>query len=222
MGSPSFCWRHTAASPCLLATSQTHPPACPPTHPPTRPPTHPPTAGIGISIGKTALYVAGGGFHPEHSLPIVLDVGCNRAELREDKYYLGERRQRLEGEEYHAVIEEFCVAVKKLWPHALLQVGWGGASGEWGWAQCRASCMPRMHAALPCLHHPLSTVCAVAALLSLSSQFEDFSTDKAFEILHRQRDRLLCCERLPLALRLLCRSLRVRSGGLRSHWAGTL
>ena len=64
--------------------------------------------------------------------------------------------------------------------------------------------------------------CRCPALLSLSSQFEDFSTDKAFEILHRQRDRLLCCERLPLALRLLCRSLRVRSGGLRSHWAGTL
>ena len=45
-------------------------------------------AGIGISIGKVALYVAGGGFHPEHSLPVVLDVGCNRAELVEDKFYL--------------------------------------------------------------------------------------------------------------------------------------
>lgn len=33
-------------------------------------------------------YVAGGGFHPEHSLPVVLDVGCNRQELLEDKFYL--------------------------------------------------------------------------------------------------------------------------------------
>lgn len=46
------------------------------------------SAGIGISIGKVALYVAGGGFHPEHSLPVVLDVGCNRPELVEDKFYL--------------------------------------------------------------------------------------------------------------------------------------
>ncbi len=53
-----------------------------------RPPTHWHGAGIGISIGKVALYVAGGGFHPEHSLPVVLDVGCNRAELVEDKFYL--------------------------------------------------------------------------------------------------------------------------------------
>ena len=98
-----------------------------PTHPPL---THP-LAGIGISIGKIALYVAGGGFHPEHSLPIVLDVGCNRAELREDKYYLGERRERLEGKEYHAVIQEFCVAVKKIWPHALLQVGGWVGGVEW-------------------------------------------------------------------------------------------
>lgn len=45
-------------------------------------------AGIGISIGKVALYVAGGGFHPEHSLPVVLDVGCNRPELVQDKFYL--------------------------------------------------------------------------------------------------------------------------------------
>lgn len=45
-------------------------------------------AGIGISIGKVALYVAGGGFHPEHSLPVVLDVGCNNEELRKDKFYL--------------------------------------------------------------------------------------------------------------------------------------
>lgn len=47
-----------------------------------------PPPGIGISVGKISLYVGGGGFHPEHSLPVVLDVGCNREELREDKFYL--------------------------------------------------------------------------------------------------------------------------------------
>ncbi|KAL4436957.1 hypothetical protein ABPG75_004096 [Micractinium tetrahymenae] len=101
------------------------------------------TNGIGISIGKVALYVAGGGFHPEHSLPIVLDVGCNRKELVEDPFYMGERRPRLEGDEYYGVIDEFCKAVKTLWPHALLQ-------------------------------------------------FEDFETERAFEILRRQRSKLLC------------------------------
>lgn len=101
------------------------------------------TNGIGISIGKVALYVAGGGFHPEHSLPVVLDVGCGRQELLDDKFYLGEKQQRLEGEEYYCVIDEFCSAVKEIWPNCLLQ-------------------------------------------------FEDFQTGRAFEILHRQRDKLLC------------------------------
>ncbi|EFN55561.1 hypothetical protein CHLNCDRAFT_35453 [Chlorella variabilis] len=79
------------------------------------------TNGIGISIGKVALYVGGGGFHPEHSLPVVLDVGCNRKEMVQDAFYMGERRERLEGEDYYGVVEEFCTAVKKLWPNALLQ-----------------------------------------------------------------------------------------------------
>jgi malic enzyme len=46
------------------------------------------TNGIGISIGKIQLYVSGGGFHPEHSLPAVIDMGTNREELLNDKFYL--------------------------------------------------------------------------------------------------------------------------------------
>lgn len=49
------------------------------------------TNGLGISIGKVSLYVAGAGFHPEHSLPVVLDLGTNNQALADDRFYLGEK-----------------------------------------------------------------------------------------------------------------------------------
>ena len=151
----------------------------------------------------------------------MLDVGCNRRELRQDKYYLGERRERLEGGEYHAVVEEFCGAVKKLWPHALLQVGMWGCDSRFGpgvAGSCMPACMPRTGRHCCCTgrqHSPAAPDSRRLAWLSLPLsccpsclQFEDFSTDKAFEILHRQRDRLLCCERsLPARRSLLGRGL---------------
>mmetsp|Transcript_1649 Transcript_1649/g.2364 ORF Transcript_1649/g.2364 Transcript_1649/m.2364 type:complete len:553 (-) Transcript_1649:1118-2776(-) len=101
------------------------------------------TNGMGISIGKISLYVAGAGFHPKHSLPVCLDVGTNRKELLEDRFYLGSKTPRLQGEEHMEVVEEFCMAVKDKWPHCLIQ-------------------------------------------------FEDFKTDRAFAILERMRDKVLC------------------------------
>lgn len=77
--------------------------------------------GMGIPLGKISLFVGAGGFHPEHSLPLMLDVGTNNEELLADKFYMGERRRRLEGDEYWSVIQELCDAVKSIWPDALLQ-----------------------------------------------------------------------------------------------------
>jgi malate dehydrogenase (oxaloacetate-decarboxylating) len=76
--------------------------------------------GIGISIGKLALYTAGG-LAPYHTLPVGLDVGTDRAELRNDPLYLGVREPRLHGEAYFAVIDAFVEAVKLRYPRAILQ-----------------------------------------------------------------------------------------------------
>ena len=77
--------------------------------------------GMGISQGKLDLYVAGGGFDPQHVLPVVLDVGTNNPDLLNDPYYLGSPHKRLEGEEYYAFVEEFIRGVRNRWPNALIQ-----------------------------------------------------------------------------------------------------
>jgi malic enzyme len=77
--------------------------------------------GIGISIGKTVLYTVAAGIHPSHTLPISLDVGTDNQQLLDDELYLGWRYPRLRGPDYDSLVEEFVVAVKHLFPRALLQ-----------------------------------------------------------------------------------------------------
>jgi malate dehydrogenase (oxaloacetate-decarboxylating) len=77
--------------------------------------------GMGISIGKLALYTGCAGIHPDETLPVLLDVGTNNQERLGDPLYVGWRHARVTGADYDAFVEEFVAAVCDRWPHVLLQ-----------------------------------------------------------------------------------------------------
>ena len=99
--------------------------------------------GMGIPIGKLALYAACGGIQPSQCMPVMFDVGTDNEELLADPLYLGYPHKRLRGEPYQELMEEFIQAIQDKYPKVLVQ-------------------------------------------------FEDFLTPRAYGLLSKYRDRILC------------------------------
>lgn len=72
--------------------------------------------GMGIPIGKLALYTACAGIRPEATLPLTLDLGTSNKTLREDPLYMGSRRDKVTPEEEREFLDELMAALTERWP----------------------------------------------------------------------------------------------------------
>ena len=78
------------------------------------------TNGVDISVGKLMVYTGAAGIDPSMVLPLVIDAGTNREELRNNPNYLGNRHERVRGERYYDFIDQFVQTAERLFPKLYL------------------------------------------------------------------------------------------------------
>ena len=78
------------------------------------------TNGVDISVGKLMVYTGAAGIDPSMVLPLVIDAGTNREELRNNPNYLGNRHERVRGDSYYDFIDQFVQTAERLFPKLYL------------------------------------------------------------------------------------------------------
>lgn len=77
--------------------------------------------GMGIPVGKLALYTACAGIRPEATLPLTLDLGTSNKALHEDPFYMGSRRDKVTPDEEREFLDELMAALTERWPGIVIQ-----------------------------------------------------------------------------------------------------
>ncbi|KAI9769544.1 MAG: hypothetical protein M1840_004022 [Geoglossum simile] len=77
--------------------------------------------GMGIPVGKLALYTGCAGIHPDHTLPLTLDLGTNNKGLWEDPLYMGSRKEKVTPKEEQEFLDELMAALSEKWPGIVIQ-----------------------------------------------------------------------------------------------------